>query len=175
MKKKLILILLLLTSVVCYSQNSINIPPLSVFSVGLFGGISTTDFQEMEGSGLIELETNLSQSLFFTFSAGQYLFNKADVSNLVRGRVNPIAIGSKYFLMHGHSSPYLSVEAGYNFYETVSNEEKKIKQNTFYSGMGFGIYYNHTKHIKLEMKYSYKFNNKIKDVNLLMVGIIYSF
>ncbi len=64
MKNLLFLIIILFISSFIYSQNSINKPSFSVVSVGIFGGFAAKEFNEMDVSTLIELETNLSRNLF---------------------------------------------------------------------------------------------------------------
>lgn len=190
MKKLFIVFIIIIAPIFSYSQNSINKPAFSVFSFGLYGGFSTIDFNDKNASALMEVKTNLSENIFLHFSVGHYLFDKTEQPSTVslnefnnkkinsgsfQHKVTPVSIGITYFIVHGHSTPYLTFEAGHNFYENPNMGSENVKEDPFNFGLGAGIFHNWQKHWKLDIRYIYKSNDTFDNINHIVVGCIYSF
>lgn len=179
MKKFLLLVLIFVVHINMYSQYSPKKSSFSYFSLGLYGGFSTDDFVLFDTSSLFEIKTNLTQKLFVHLSTGYNSFDKSanidDVNSVsYEYKIIPVSLGASYFILHGHSSPYLIMEGGYNFCKnTIASGSNK--ENFFNLGLGGGIYYNMHKHWKMDFKYLYKFNDGFDNIHHLIVGFVYSF
>lgn len=115
MKKFLLLVLIFVVHINMYSQYSPKKSSFSYFSLGLYGGFSTDDFVLFDTSSLFEIKTNLTQKLFVHLSTGYNSFDKSanidDVNSVsYEYKIIPVSLGASYFILHGHSSPYLIME-----------------------------------------------------------------
>jgi len=169
MNKFLLLALIFVLHISSYSQYSPKKSSFSYFSLGLYGGFTTDDFVLFDTSTLLEIKTNLTQQFFLHLSVGHYSIDKPEENN--EFNVTPVSFGLSYFILHGHSSPYIIMEAGYNFCQC----SQAVKEDDFNLGLGAGLYYNMYEHLKMDFKYIYKYNHGFDNIHHMMVGFVYSF
>lgn len=216
--KQILFVLLLISSNVLKAQET---EPFSNFDIGFYEGINFYNTANVGGDFLVELISNLTPSLKLKASTGyfriiqpypsnytvrEYSENTIDSLpgffaakyNLVSKNydVFPIILGIQYNFVHSIFSPYISIDAVYNFIDThidtspsevwaynsideIPAEFKEDKKNEELpdnsSGiiLGAGTSYYISSSLSLDIRYLFKYDSKIVNTHHFIVGIYF--
>lgn len=215
--KNIFVSLLFLLSLNLFAQDN---EPAKMFSTIKLGALAGVNFSSLSGgSFVLEGRTNLTSDLNLTLSFGYSTINKKEGYNVKTNTfitfdnfnqyatesynvdelnydVFPISLGLEYYFQHSVFSPYVLVEAGYNFYsfhqtqsggaigadgffaafnqlpETYQGTPPLIsKDNSYRIAVGAGTTYKLSRFINLDVRYLYQYNKSIVNTNQILVGI----
>ncbi|MCF6270056.1 MAG: outer membrane beta-barrel protein [Melioribacteraceae bacterium] len=154
--KKLLVLLLFLSTNIFFAQAENKSTLFSTFNFGVYGGINFADVSEIGGVFSIEGKTNLTTNLNLKFSLGYYKsielvnytlrssgMNRIDTltyysasEEYITERVYdvlPISIGLQYVFRNKTISPYILLDGSYNYIDTkrTRNGGKSWSYNTY--------------------------------------------
>jgi len=217
--KKILLILSFISVGVLEAQE---VKPFSNFDIGFYGGINFYNTDNIRGDFLVELKTNLISSFKLKASTGYYRTIQpysytvtvrkysentfidtvprffATKYNLVSKNYNifPLTLGIQYNFVHSIFSPYISIDAVYNFINTsietsppevwsynsideipaeFKGDQKKeeLPDNSYGIILGAGTSYHISSKLNLDFRYMFKYDSKIVNTHHFIVGIYF--
>ncbi|MCL5031400.1 MAG: outer membrane beta-barrel protein [Bacteroidetes bacterium] len=215
--KKILFILTFISLNVLEAQES---KPFSNFDIGFYGGINFYNTDNIRGDFLVELKTNLTSSFKLKASTGYFTTIQpysytvrtysentiidslpryfATKYNLVSKTYDifPLTLGIQYNFVHSIFSPYISIDAVYNFilssidtspgeswsYNSIDEippEFKGIQKNeqlpnhSYGIILGVGTSYQISSKLNLDIRYLFKYDNRIINTNHFIVGIYF--
>jgi len=217
MKKILFVLLFISFNVLKAQENN----PFSNFDIGFYGGINFYNTDNIRGDFLVEIKTNLTPSLklktstgyfrtiqpySYTYTVREYSENTIDSLprffaakyNLVSKNYDifPLILGIQYNFVHSIFSPYISIDAVYNFIDTHIDtspsevwsynsideipaefkEDKKneeLPDNSYGIILGAGTSYHISSKLNLDIRYLFKYDSKIVNTHHFIVGIYF--
>jgi len=215
--KKIFFILLFISAGVIIAQE---VKPFSHFDIGFYGGINFNETSNIGGDFLVEFKTYLIPSLQLKAAFG-YLNTSEPFTDTVRGiRENPnidslpryfvskynyenkvydmfpVSLGFQYTFIQSVFSPYVTVDAVYNFitgsldtspsenwtynsYEEIPDEFKQeqksveLPDNSFGVMLGAGTSYQLSSKLNLDLRYFFKYDSEIVNTHHIVVGIYF--
>jgi len=216
--KKILFVLLFISFNVLKAQEN---KPFSNFDIGFYGGINFYNTDNIRGDFLVELKTNLISSLNLKASTGYFrTIQPYSYTNTVRtysentidtlpkffaGKYNlvsknydifPLTLGIQYNFNQSILSPYISIDAVYNFidafidtsppevwsYNSIDEIPAEFKENQKYEKLpdnsygiilGAGTSYQISSKLNLDIRYLFKYDNKIINTHHFIVGIYF--
>ena len=216
--KKILFVLLFISFNVLKAQEN---KPFSNFDIGFYGGINFYNTDNIRGDFLVELKTNLISSLNLKASTGYFrTIQPYSYTNTVRtysentidtlpkffaGKYNlvsknydifPLTLGIQYNFNQSILSPYISIDAVYNFidafidtsppevwsYNSIDEIPAEFKENQKYEKLpdnsygiilGAGTSYHISSKLNLDIRYLFKYDNKIINTHHFIVGIYF--
>ena len=216
--KKILFVLLFISFNVLKAQEN---KPFSNFDIGFYGGINFYNTDNIRGDFLVELKTNLISSLNLKASTGYFrTIQPYSYTNTVRtysentidtlpkffaGKYNlvsknydifPLTLGIQYNFNQSILSPYISIDAVYNFidafidtsppevwsYNSIDEIPAEFKENQKYEKLpdnsygiilGAGTSYQISSKLNLDVRYLFKYDNKIINTHHFIVGIYF--
>ena len=216
--KKILFVLLFISFNVLKAQEN---KPFSNFDIGFYGGINFYNTDNIRGDFLVELKTNLISSLNLKASTGYFrTIQPYSYTNTVRtysentidtlpkffaGKYNlvsknydifPLTLGIQYNFNQSILSPYISIDAVYNFidafidtsppevwsYNSIDEipaefKEKqkyeKLPDNSYGIILGAGTSYHISSKLNLDIRYLFKYDNKIINTHHFIIGIYF--
>lgn len=216
--KKILFILSFISFGVLVAQEN---KPFSNFDIGFYGGINFYNADNIRGSFLVELKTNLISPLKLKASTGYFrtiqpysyintvrTFSENTIDtlpkffaskyNLVSKNYDifPLTLGFQYNFNKSIFSPYLSIEVVYNFinasietsppevwsYNSIDEVPAEFKENQKYEKLpdnsygiilGAGTSYQISSKLNLDIRYLFKYDNKIVNTHHFIVGIYF--
>ncbi len=216
--KKLFTLSILFIFNLTYAQSKGNTTPFSNFDYGVYSGINFNAGSSTGGDLLLELKTNLASDFNLRFSLGYHKSYKSESyivrsygSSVIEGTryyfateynvdekgydVFPLALGVQYVYKNEILSPFLLLDAGYNFIDTriyhssghtwsynsleEVPDEFKVKQSETLPGKSFGVsagigmIYHLTNYLNLELRYYYKYDTEIIGTHHILAGITF--
>ena len=214
--KKIAFILLIISFKVLEAQEN---KPFSNFDIGFYGGINFYNTANIGGDFFVELKTNLISSLKLKVSTG-YFRTIQPYSGTVRtyseniidtipkyfaGKydyvsknydVFPVSIGIQYIIVQSIFSPYVSIDAVYNFmnasitttppevwsYNSIEEipdefkESRKVEELPDISYgiiLGAGTSYRISSKLNLDIRYLFKYDGEILNTHHFIIGIYF--
>ena len=216
--KKILFVLLFISFNVLKAQEN---KPFSNFDIGFYGGINFYNTDNIRGDFLVELKTNLISSLNLKASTGYFrTIQPYSYTNTVRtysentidtlpkffaGKYNlvsknydifPLTLGIQYNFNQSILSPYISIDAVYNFidafidtsppevwsYNSIDEIPAEFKENQKYEKLpdnsygiilGAGTSYQISSKLNLDIRYLFKYDNKIINTHHFIIGIYF--
>jgi len=216
--KKILFILSFISFNVLEAQEN---KPFSNFDIGFYGGINFYNTDNIRGDFLVELKTNLISSLNLKASTGYFrTIQPYSYTNTVRtysentidtlpkffaGKYNlvsknydifPLTLGIQYNFNQSILSPYISIDAVYNFidafidtsppevwsYNSIDEIPAEFKENQKYEKLpdnsygiilGAGTSYQISSKLNLDVRYLFKYDNKIINTHHFIIGIYF--
>ena len=215
--KKILFVLSFISINVLNAQEN---KPFSNFDIGFYGGINFYNTDNIRGDFLVELKTNLISSLKLKASAGyfttiqpySYTVRKyaentitdtlprffASKYNLVSKNYDifPLSLGIQYIIVHSIFSPYISIDAVYNYinafietsppeawsYNSIdeipaefkeNQKKEELPNNSYGIILGAGTSYQISSKLNLDIRYLFKYDNKIINTHHFIVGIYF--
>ncbi|OGU27606.1 MAG: hypothetical protein A2057_16045 [Ignavibacteria bacterium GWA2_35_9] len=216
--KKILFVLLFISFNVLKAQEN---KPFSNFDIGFYGGINFYNTDNIRGDFLVELKTNLISSLNLKASTGYFrTIQPYSYTNTVRtysentidtlpkffaGKYNlvsknydifPLTLGIQYNFNQSILSPYISIDAVYNFidafidtsppevwsYNSIDEIPAEFKENQKYEKLpdnsygiilGAGTSYQISSKLNLDVRYLFKYDNKIINTHHFIIGIYF--
>ena len=216
--KKILFILSFISFNVLEAQEN---KPFSNFDIGFYGGINFYNTDNIRGDFLVELKTNLISSLKLKASTGYFrTIQPYSYTNTVRtysentidtlpkffaGKYNlvsknydifPLTLGIQYNFNQSILSPYISIDAVYNFidafidtsppevwsYNSIDEIPAEFKENQKYEKLpdnsygiilGAGTSYQISSKLNLDVRYLFKYDNKIINTHHFIIGIYF--
>lgn len=214
--KKVLLILFFISFSVLKAQGN---NPFSNFDIGFYGGINFYNTDNIRGDFLVEIKTSLTSSLKLKASAGyfrtiqpysytvrKYSENTIDSLprffaakyNLVNKNYDifPLTLGIQYLIVKSIFSPYLSVDAVYNFMNTFietsppevwsynsideipdefkeNQKDEELPNNSYGIILGAGTSYHISSKLNLDIRYSFKYDSKIVNTHHFIIGVYF--
>ena len=215
MKKILFILLFISFGVIVAQENK----PFSVFNIGFYGGINFYNTENIKGDFLVELKANLISSFKLKASCGffrtiepysytvrKYSENIIDTLpkffatkyNLVSKNYDifPLTLGIQYLIVNSIFSPYLSVDAVYNFMNTFietspsevwsynsideipdefkeNQKEEELPNNSYGIILGAGTTYHISSKLNLDIRYFFKYDSKIVNMHHIIIGVYF--
>ncbi|MBK6914662.1 MAG: hypothetical protein IPH11_13815 [Ignavibacteriales bacterium] len=217
MRKVLFILLFISFNVLKAQENK----PFSNFDIGFYGGINFYNTDKIRGDFLVEFKTNLISSLKLKASAGYfrtiqpYTYNYtvrkyseniidtlpkffAAKYNLVSKNYDIflITLGIQYLIVNSIFSPYLSVDAVYNFMNTFietspsevwsynsideipdefkeNQKEEELLNNSYGIILGAGTSYHISSKLNLDIRYLFKYDSKIVNTHHIIIGVYF--
>ncbi len=214
--KKILLVLLFISINVLKAQAN---KPFSNYDIGFYGGVNFYNTDNIRGDFFVEIKTNLTSSLKLKASTG-YLRTIQPYSRTVRkysentidtipkyfaGKydlvskdydVFPLSVGVQYNFNRSDISPYISIDAVYNFINSsltttpsevwsyysideIPNEFKQnpkkeeLPNNSYGIILEAGTSYPISSKLNLDFRYMFKYDNKIINTHHFIVGIYF--
>ena len=216
--KKILFVLLFISFNVLKAQEN---KPFSNFDIGFYGGINFYNTDNIRGDFLVEIKTNLISSLKLKASTGYFrTIQPYSYTNTVRtysentidtlpkffaGKYNlvsknydifPLTLGIQYNFNQSILSPYISIDAVYNFidafidtsppevwsYNSIDEIPAEFKENQKYEKLpdnsygiilGAGTSYQISSKLNLDVRYLFKYDNKIINTHHFIIGIYF--
>jgi opacity protein-like surface antigen len=214
--KKIIFTLLIISLNVLEAQEN---KPFSNFDIGVYGGINFYNSSNIGGDFFIELKTNLISSLKLKVSTGYFrtiqpysgtvrTYSENNIDTIPKYfagiydyvsknyDVFPISLGIQYIIVQSIFSPYISLDAVYNFmnasitttppevwsYNSIEEipdefkESRKVEElpnNSYGLILGAGISYRISSNLNLDFRYLFKFDSEILNTHLFIIGIYF--
>ena len=216
--KKILFVLLFISFNVLKAQEN---KPFSNFDIGFYGGINFYNTDNIRGDFLVELKTNLISTLnlkastgyfrtiqpySYTYTIRKYSENIIDTLpkffaakyNLVSKNYDifPLTLGIQYNFNQSILSPYISIDAVYNFidafidtsppevwsYNSIDEIPAEFKENQKYEKLpdnsygiilGAGTSYHISSKLNLDIRYLFKYDNKIINTHHFIIGIYF--
>ena len=215
--KKILFVLLFISFNVLKAQEN---KPFSNFDIGFYGGINFYNTDNIRGDFLVELKTNLISSLKLKASTGyfrtiqpySYTVRKYSENTIIdslprffAGKYNlvsknydifPLTLGIQYNFNQSILSPYISIDAVYNFidafidtsppevwsYNSIDEIPAEFKENQKYEKLpdnsygiilGAGTSYQISSKLNLDVRYLFKYDNKIINTHHFIIGIYF--
>src|SRR3989304_8698796 len=216
--KKILFILSFISFNVLEAQEN---KPFSNFDIGFYGGINFYNTDNIRGDFRVELKTNLISSLnlkaytgyFRTIQPYSYTntvrtYSENTIDSLPRffaGKYNlvsknydifPLTLGIQYNFNQSILSPYISIDAVYNFidafidtsppevwsYNSIDEIPAEFKENQKYEKLpdnsygiilGAGTSYQISSKLNLDVRYLFKYDNKIINTHHFIIGIYF--
>lgn len=215
MKKVLLIFLYIFSNFLTAQENK----PFSNFDIGFYGGINFYNTANIRGDFLVEIKTNLISSLKLKASTGyfrtiqpysytvrKYSENIIDTLpkffatkyNLVSKNYDifPLTLGIQYNFVHSIFSPYISIDAVYNFINTSietspsevwsynsideipdefkeNQKDEKLPDNSYGIILGAGTSYHISSKLNLDIRYLFKYDSKIINTHHFIIGIYF--
>ncbi len=216
MKKILFFLLFISINVLKAQENK----PFSNFDIGFYGGINFYNTNNVRGDFLVEIKTNLIPSLKLKASTGyfrttqpySYTVRKysantfidslprffANKYNVVSKNYDifPLTLGIQYNFFQSIFSPYISIDAAYNFINTSietsppevwsynsideipaefkeNQKNERLPDNSYGIILGAGTSYHISSKLNLDIRYLFKYDDRIINTNHLIVGIYF--
>lgn len=217
MRKILFVLLFISFNVLKAQENN----PFSNFDIGFYSGVNFYHTDNIRGDFLVELKTNLISSLKLKASAGylrtiqpysytvrKYSENTLDsLPRFFAGKYNvvsknydifPLTLGIQYNFNFVHStfSPYISIDAVYNFINTFietspsevwsynsideipaefkgNQKNENLPSNSYGIILGAGTSYPISSKLNLDIRYLFKYDNTIINTHHFIVGIYF--
>lgn len=216
MKKILFIILFISFNVLKAQENK----PFSNYDIGFYGGINFYNTDNIRGDFLVEVSTILVSSLKIKASTGyfrtiqpySYTVRKYSENTIIDSLpryfatkynivsknydIFPLTLGIQYNFNQSIFSPYISIDAVYNFInssiETSSSEVwsynsldeipaefkenqkyEKLPNNSYGIILGAGTSYHIFSKLNLDIRYLFKYDNKIINTHHFIVGIYF--
>lgn len=215
-KLKFFLYLFLILSNVLLGQEY---KPFENINFGVYGGINFYNANKLRGDFLVEIKTNVVNSTYLQISGGYsrsvqpyfYTISRYAANSLVTTPkffaskyditskeydIFPLSLGFQVMVFKSSVSPYISVNAVYNFlnsfietsppvvwsYNSIDEIPEEFKKdskvidlpaNSYGITLGIGAVYNVSKAISLDCRYIYKYDNKIINTHHLLMGIYF--
>jgi len=218
MMKKVVLLIFILSFSILFAQGKDDPAPFSKFENGVYGGINFDDISAIGGTFFFEVKTNLISNLNLKFSVGysksyllesttikSYRFATIDSISFYNARtfnsdkkgydIFPIALGFQYIFKSQNLSPYLLIDAGYNFisgknfmssttnvtyfaFEDIPDEFKtsnteRLPEDSFGVSVGAGATYPISTNLNFDFRYFYKIDSQIINTHNFVVGITF--
>jgi opacity protein-like surface antigen len=211
---KIVFTLLLISFNVLKAQEN---KPFSNLDIGFYGGINFYNTSNIGGDFFVELKTNLISSLKLKVSTG-YFRTIQPYSGTVRtyseniidtipkyfaGKydyvsknydVFPISLGVQYIIVNSTFSPYLTVDAVYNFmnatitttppevwsYNSIeeipdefkgNQKDEELPNNSYGIILGAGTSYQISSSLNLDLRYLFKYDSEILNTHHFIIGI----
>lgn len=214
--KKIIFTLLIISLIDLEAQVN---KPFSNFDIGFYTGINFYNTSNIGGDIFVEINTNLISSLKIKVSSGYfrtiqpytgtvrtYSENIIDtVPKYFAGKydyvsknydVFPILLGIQYIIVQSIFSPYISIDAVYNFMnasitttppevwsynsiEEVPDEFKESRKvealpdNSYGIILGAGTSYRISSKLNLDIRYLFKYDSEILNTHHFIIGIYF--
>ncbi len=214
--KKILFILFLTSFKVLEAQEN---KPFSNFDIGFYSGINFYNTTNIGGDFFIELKANLMSSLKFKISTGYfrtiqpysgtvrtYSENTFDsIPKYFAGKyeyvsknydVFPISLGIQYIIVQSIFSPYISIDAVYNFmnaaitttppevwsYNSIEEipdefkgnpKDEELPNNSYGLILGAGTSYQISSSLNLDIRYLFKYDSEILNTHHFIVGIYF--
>lgn len=216
LKSKLFFILFFISINVLFAQGN---KSFSSIDFGVYGGINFYHTNEMRGDFLVEFKSNLFKSTNLQVSAGylrsvqpnfssvskysqntidttpRFFATKYDIINK-HYDIFPVSLGVQFIVYEGSISPYISINAVYNFmnsfietsppkvwsYNSIdeipdefkeSPEVVELPTNSLGILFGIGANYNISGAVNFDIRYLFKYDNKIINTHHFIMGIYF--
>jgi opacity protein-like surface antigen len=218
MMKKAVFFVFVLSFSILFAQEKEDPAPFTIFQNGVYGGINFDDISAIGATFFFEVKTNLIPKLNLKFSAGytkSYLLESTTIKSYHKATIDsitfynartfnsdkkgydifPVALGFQYIFKSNNLSPYLLIDAGYNFisgknfassisnityysYEDLPDEFKttnaeRLPENSFGVSVGAGATYPISANLNLDFRYFYKIDSQIINTHNFVVGITF--
>jgi opacity protein-like surface antigen len=214
--KKIIFTLLIISLIDLEAQDN---KPFSNFDIGFYTGINFYNTSNIGGDFFVEFRTNLLSSLKLKISTGyfrtiqpysgtertyseniidtipKYYASKYDYVSK-NYDVFPISLGIQYIIVQSIFSPYISIDAVYNFMnatitttppevwsynsiEEIPDEFKgnqkveELPNNSYGIILGAGTSYNISAKLNLDIRYLFKYDSEILNTHHFIIGIYF--
>ncbi|MBK7378945.1 MAG: outer membrane beta-barrel protein [Ignavibacteriales bacterium] len=215
MRKVLFILLFISFNVLKAQENK----PFSNFDIGFYGGINFYNTDKIRGDFLVEFKTNLISSLKLKASAGYFRtiqpysytvrkYSENIIDSLPRFfaakydlvsknyDIFPLTLGIQYLIVNSILSPYLSVDAVYNFMNTFietspsevwsynsideipdefkeNQKEEELLNNSYGIILGAGTSYHISSKLNLDIRYLFKYDSKIINTHHFIIGVYF--
>lgn len=215
MRKVLFILLFISFNVLKAQENK----PFSNFDIGFYGGINFYNTDKIRGDFLVEFKTNLISSLKLKASAGYFRtiqpysytvrkYSENIIDSLPRFfaakydlvsknyDIFPLTLGIQYLIVNSIFSPYLSVDAVYNFMNTFietspsevwsynsideipdefkeNQKEEELLNNSYGIILGAGTSYHISSKLNLDIRYLFKYDSKIVNTHHIIIGVYF--
>ncbi len=215
MKKVLFILLFISFNVLKAQENK----PFSNFDIGFYGGINFYNTDKIRGDFLVEFKTNLISSLKLKASAGYFRtiqpysytvrkYSENIIDSLPRFfaakydlvsknyDIFPLTLGIQYLIVNSIFSPYLSVDAVYNFMNTFietspsevwsynsideipdefkeNQKEEELPNNSYGIILEAGTSYHISSKLNLDIRYLFKYDSKIINTHHFIIGVYF--
>lgn len=193
--------------------------PFSNIDIGFYGGINFYNTSNVRGDFLVEIKTNIISSLKLKTSAGyfrtiqpysgtvstyseniidtipKYFASKYDYESK-NYDVFLIALGIQYIIVQSIFSPYISIDAVYNFmnasittsppeawsYNSIdeipaefkeNQKKEELPTNSYGIILGVGASYQISSKLNLDFRYLFKYDNEIINTHHFIAGIYF--
>lgn len=214
--KKIIFTLIIISFNVLEAQEN---KPFSNFDIGFYTGINFYNTSNIGGDFFLELKSNLISSLKLKVSTG-YFRTIQPYSGTVRtyseniidtipkyfaGKydyvsknydVFPISLGIQYIIVQSILSPYISIDAVYNFmnasiattppevwsYNSIeeipdefkgNQKDEELPNNSYGLILGAGTSYQISSSLNLDIRYLFKYDSEILNTHHFIIGIYF--
>lgn len=194
--------------------------PFSDFDIGFYGGINFYNTDNIRGDFLVELKTNLISILKLKTSAGysrtiqpySYTVRKYSENTFIDSfprffatkydlvsknyDIFPLTLGIQYNFVQSILSPYISIEAVYNFINTSvetsppevwsynsideipaefkeNQKNEKLPDNSYGIILGAGTSYHISSKLNLDIRYLFKYDSEIINTHHFILGIYF--
>lgn len=218
--KKLVIILFIFSFNTLFAQEKDMSASFSNFEYGVYGGINFYNTDNIRGDFLVELKTNLISSFKLKASTGyfrtiqpySYTVRKysennfidslprffATKYNLVSKNYNifPLTLGIQYNFIHSIFSPYISIDAVYNFFNTSietsppevwsynsideipaefkgNQKVEELPDKSYGIILATGASYHISSKLNLDIRYLFKYDSKIINTHHFVLGIYF--
>jgi hypothetical protein len=213
---KIIFTLLIISFNVSKAQDD---KPFSNFDIGFYGGINFYNTSNIGGDFFVELKTNLLSSLKLKVSTGYFrtiqpysgtvrTYNENIIDTIPKyfaGKydyvsknynVFPVSLGIQYIIVQSIFSPYISIDAVYNFmnasitttppevwsYNSIEEipdefkgipKDEELPNNSYGLILGAGISYQISSSLNLDIRYLFKYDSEILNTHHFIMGIYF--